>query len=67
MHLEDEKNALLAGLRGQDERLRSERQRQFELARLRREKKTLQTEGRFHTAAILINMAKTSDEARMKK
>ncbi len=61
-HFEDEKAALLASLRGQDDRYQSERQRQLELARLKREQKRLQQEDKFDSVAILLSMAEQQDK-----
>lgn len=54
---DEEREALLAGLRGHDNKMASERQRQLELALLRREQKKLQQEDKFDSAAILLGMA----------
>ncbi|XP_078676996.1 uncharacterized protein LOC144913832 [Branchiostoma floridae x Branchiostoma belcheri] len=59
-----EKEALLASLRGQDERLASERKRQLELARLRREQKRLNQEDKFDSAAIVFSIARRNEAAR---
>ncbi|XP_032219683.2 trichohyalin [Nematostella vectensis] len=61
---EEEKNALLASLRGQDTRLQSERQRQLELAKLRREQRRLKQEDNFDTAAILFSLAKQQEASK---
>lgn len=55
---EEEKEALLKSLREQDARFNSERKRQLELAKLRREQRRLKQEGNFDAAAILLGMAK---------
>ncbi|XP_013408861.1 trichohyalin [Lingula anatina] len=66
MSLEAEKQALLASLRNQDDRYAAEKQRQLELAKLRREKKRLQQEDKLDTATILISMAKQQEKDREK-
>ena len=57
LHYEDEKEALLAALHDQDQRFQSERHRQLELARLRRDAKVMQQEEKFDSVAILLSMA----------
>ncbi|XP_078596993.1 uncharacterized protein LOC144873475 isoform X1 [Branchiostoma floridae x Branchiostoma japonicum] len=59
-----EKEALLASLRGQDERFDSERKRQLELARLRREQKRLNQEDKFDSAAIVFSIARRNEAAK---
>eukprot|EP00058_Branchiostoma_floridae_P017293 XP_002602781.1 hypothetical protein BRAFLDRAFT_93727 [Branchiostoma floridae] len=59
-----EKEALLASLRGQDERFASERKRQLELARLRREQKRLNQEDKFDSAAIVFSIARRNEAAK---
>ncbi|CAH1784103.1 unnamed protein product [Owenia fusiformis] len=59
---DDEKDALLAAMRGQDARLKDERQRQLELARLRRDKKQVQQEDDLFTAASIFNMAQQNEK-----
>lgn len=64
---EEEKEALLASLRGQDARLQSERMRQLELAKLRREQKKFKLQDNFDTAAILFGLAKKQEAQRETK
>ena len=66
-HFEDEKEALLAALRGQGNRQEAERQRQLELALLKREQKKLQQEDKFDSAAILLSMADQHERNRKDK
>ncbi len=54
---EAEKDAILASLKGADEKLMGERERQAALFKLRREKRMLQREDKFESAAIIFNMA----------
>ncbi|PFX16028.1 hypothetical protein AWC38_SpisGene19720 [Stylophora pistillata] len=61
---EEEKEALLRALRQQDVRFDSERKRQLELAKLRREQRRLKQEDNFDTAAILLGLAKQERAAR---
>jgi len=61
---EEEKEALLRALRVQDERFSSEKKRQLELAKLRREQRRLKQEDNFDTAAILLGLAKQERAAR---
>ena len=61
---EEEKKALLASLRGQDKRFSSERQRQLELAKLRREQKKIAKEDKFDAAALVLGIAKQQEAAR---
>ncbi|KAJ8047726.1 hypothetical protein HOLleu_06793 [Holothuria leucospilota] len=63
-HFEEEKAALLASLRSQDERYMSERERQFALAKLRREQRMLQEEGKFSAAAALFGLSQEQEKAR---
>lgn len=60
---EEEKKALLASLSGQDKRFSSERQRQLELARLRREQKKIAKEDKFDAAALVLGLAKQQEAA----
>lgn len=64
---EEEKEALLRALREQDARFNSEKKRQLELAKLRREQRRLKQENNFDTAAILLGMAKQERAAREAK
>ncbi|XP_066283910.1 trichohyalin-like isoform X2 [Branchiostoma lanceolatum] len=63
-NFEAEKEALLASLRNQDERFASERNRQLELARLRREQKRLNQEDKFDSAAIVFSIARRNEAAK---
>ena len=54
----------MAALRGADAKLNSEKLRQLELAKLRREQRKLKNEEKFDTAAILFGMAKMHEAAR---
>eukprot|EP00057_Strongylocentrotus_purpuratus_P011445 XP_011665919.1 PREDICTED: trichohyalin isoform X2 [Strongylocentrotus purpuratus] len=64
--LEDEKAALLAALRGQGDRLQSEKERQAELARLRREQRKARQEDKFEAAALVMGLAQKADDAKEK-
>ena len=55
---------MLASLSGQDKRFSSERQRQLELARLRREQKKIAKEDKFDAAAMVLGLAKQQEAAR---
>ncbi|XP_041457735.1 trichohyalin-like isoform X3 [Lytechinus variegatus] len=61
--LDDEKAALLAALRGQGDRLQSEKERQAELARLRREQRRARHEDKFEAAALVMGLAQKADDA----
>ena len=50
---------MLDGLRGTNARLLSERERQAELARLRREQRRAKKEDKFESAALVLSVAKT--------
>ncbi|XP_077983007.1 uncharacterized protein LOC144437842 isoform X2 [Glandiceps talaboti] len=63
-HFEDEKEALLAALRGQDERYMTERERQFALAKLRKEQRQLKEEERFDSAAMIFGIAQENEATR---
>ena len=52
-----EKEALLAALRNNDARFAGERQRQAELARLRRDERKARQEEKFDTAALVLGLA----------
>ena len=54
---EEEKDLLLARLRGSEKVFMSERERQAELVRLRQEQRKAAKEGRFDTAAMLMGLA----------
>ena len=54
---EEEKEALLAALKGADSKLQSERERQAALARLRREERKARQEDTFENAALVIGLA----------
>ena len=58
---DEERDAILAALRGHDNKMDAERRRQLELAVLRREQKKLQQEDKFESAAILLSMADQQD------
>ena len=60
---EDEKDALMSRLQGQDEQFMSERQRQAELARLKREKLKAKQEDKFTTAALVLGLAEKQKAA----
>ena len=64
---EEEKEALLRALREQDARFSSEKKRQLELAKLRREQRRLKQEDNFDTAAILLGIAKQERDTREAK
>lgn len=57
-----EKTALMATLRNQDERLMQERKRQAALAKLRREQRKARQEENFDAAALVIGLAQKGDE-----
>ena len=63
-HFEDEKNALLAALRGQDESLQGEKERQLALAKLRRDQRKMQDEDRFEAVAALFGLAQQHEQTR---
>lgn len=50
-------------LQGQDERFMSEKQRQAELARLKREKLKAKQEDKFTTAALVLGLAEKQKSA----
>jgi len=50
-------------LQGQDERFMSEKQRQAELARLKREKLKAKQEDKFTTAALVLGLAEKQKAA----
>lgn len=54
---EKEKEALLLALRNKDGHFASERHRQAELARLRREARKARHEDKFDTAALVLGLA----------
>ena len=54
---EEERDALMRKLRGDDERFLTEKQRQAELARLKREQLKAKQEGDFYTAALVLGLA----------
>ena len=55
---------MLASLKRQDKRFSSERQRQLELAKLRREQKKIAKEDKFDAAALVLGLAKQQEAAR---
>ena len=61
---EEEKKALLASLKRQDKQFSGERQRQLELAKLRREQKKIAKEDKFDAAALVLGLAKQQEAAR---
>ncbi|XP_022097553.1 trichohyalin-like isoform X2 [Acanthaster planci] len=63
-HFEDERDQLLAALRNQDASLKTERERQLALAKLRRDQRKLQLEDKFDTAALIFGMAQQQEQAR---
>ena len=64
LHFDDEKAALLATLRGYNDRQVAERQRQLAVARLRREQRRLALVERYNDAASLIADAAEQGKAR---
>lgn len=62
-NFEAERDALINSLKDADSRLNQEKHRQLELARLRREAKKAKAEGKFDTAAMVLNMAKSQQAA----
>ncbi|RMX39987.1 hypothetical protein pdam_00022972 [Pocillopora damicornis] len=60
---EEEKEALMRSLQGKDEHFMSERQRQAELARLKREKLKAKQEDKFITAALVLGLAEKQKAA----
>nr|XP_039263423.1 trichohyalin-like isoform X2 [Styela clava] len=59
---DDEKQALLRMLAGQDQRYMSEKERQMELARLRRELLRAEREEKFGAAALVLGLAERNAE-----
>lgn len=55
---------MLASLRNQDKQFNSERHRQLELAKLRRERKKIAKEDKFDAAALVLGIAKQQEAAR---
>ena len=53
----------MAALRGQGDRLQSEKERQAELARLRREQRRARHEDKFEAAALVMGLAQKADDA----
>nr|XP_006823325.1 PREDICTED: trichohyalin-like [Saccoglossus kowalevskii] len=64
---DEEKAALLASLKGQDDRLLSERLRQAELSRLKREQRITREEDKFEAAAILLGLAEHYGDVEARK
>lgn len=60
---DEERDALMARLRGDNERFLSERQRQSELARLRREQLKAKQEDKFDSAALVLGLAERNQAA----
>lgn len=58
-----ERDALLKGLRDQDDSLQAERARQAELARLKREQRKARQEDHFDAAAIALGLAQKGEKA----
>lgn len=52
----------MAALRGQGDRLQSEKERQAELARLRREQRKARQEDKFEAAALVMGLAQKADD-----
>lgn len=60
---DQEKDALLARLRGAENQYLSERERQAELARLKRELRKAQKEDDFEAAALVLGLAERNQAA----
>ena len=60
--LTQEKEALMRGIMESDNHLISERQRQIELARLRREQRRAKQEENFDAAAIAMGLSRAGDQ-----
>lgn len=60
---DDEKEALLARLHGTDSQFMNERERQAELARLRREQRKAELEEKFGAAAMVLGLAERNSAA----
>ena len=54
---------MLAALHGQSDRLQSEKERQAELARLRREQRRARNEDKFEAAALVMGLAQQAEDA----
>ena len=63
-HFDDEREALLATLRGYNDQQEAEKQRQLEVARLRREQRRFAKLERYEGAASLIAAAHEQGKAR---
>ena len=62
-NFEAERDALMAGLSGTNAKFASERERQAELARLKREQRRARQEDNFESAALMLTLAKTQQAA----
>ena len=65
--LEDEKAALLRQLKQQVSGIDKERQRQLALVKLRMDKKKMEREDKFDSAALVLKLAKEADQKRTQK
>ena len=59
---ESERQALLAALRGQDERYATERKRQLMLSRLKLDQKRIADENQIQGAALVFRMSEMNNE-----
>ena len=64
LHFDDERDALLATLRGYNDQQALERQRQLAVARLKREQRSLAMAERYGEAAALIAASNEQGKAR---
>ena len=64
LHFDDERDALLATLRGYNDQQALERQRQLAVARLKREQRALAMAERYGEAAALIAASNEQGKAR---
>ncbi|XP_033123436.1 trichohyalin-like isoform X2 [Anneissia japonica] len=60
---DDERDALMARLRGMDNQFLSEKERQAELARLKREQRRAKMEENFESAALVLGLAERHQKA----
>jgi len=60
-NLETEREALLAGLRRQNDAVGEERKRQVALARLRRERRQMETEEKYSAVALIFQASKQQE------
>lgn len=65
--LDDEKEALLRQLKQQVSGIDQERQRQLALVKLKMDKKKMQREEKYDSAALVLKMAKEGEEKRTQK